>query len=146
MPRPWDYLVPGDVCEDSLLLVLGESLVIVSPGAGAGEGLAGSLEDLAAADESIVAEPVLGRLGGPGIVGPPDAVPQEMWLRAKYPVEIDGYRQMAFGRGERWGRSDGRGNGGGVGGELEVGEETVGPFAGGARAELGIGGGPEKKG
>lgn len=110
------------------------------------------MEDLAAADESFVAEPVLGWLGDPGLIGPPDAIAQEMGLGAEDLVEVDWDRKVALGRGKR-GRSNGcggRGKGGGgvgsAGSELEVGEKTVGPFAGGARAELGIGGGPEEKG
>lgn len=118
-------------------------MVVVPPGARFGEGLAGGLEDLAAAEERLRAEAVLRRLRSPGLVGSPDAVAEEVRLGPEDPVEVDGDGHVALGRGEL-GRRERGGEGGGGGGrgggrggvvgcgELEVGEESVGPSAGGA--------------
>lgn len=124
-------------------------MVVVPAGARFGEGLAGGLEDLAAADESLGAEAVRRRLRGPSLVGSPDAVAEEVRLGAEDAVEVDGDGHVALGRGElgrRERRGERGGGGGGRGGgvvgrgELEVGEEAVGPFAGGAGDGGGAGG------
>ena len=62
------------------------------------------------------------------------------------PGRINGDGDVAFGTINRWwrrdesggGRGGGEGGGGGSGGEIEVGEMTVGPFAGGADSCRGV--------
>ena len=96
------------------------------------------MEDLAAANQGVVGETVLWRLGNPSFVSAPNAIAEEMRFGAKDTVEVDGDGHVALGRSQRrkksggGGRMVGGGGGGRFGEELEVGDEAVGPFAGGA--------------
>lgn len=87
-------------------------------------------------------EAVLRRLGSPSLVGSANAVGEEMGLGAEELVEVEGDGDVAL-RSERGRRSESGGGGvvvvvggGGVAEELEVGEEAVGPFAGGGECGL----------
>lgn len=87
-----------------------------------------------------MAESVLRRLRNPSLVSSPDAIAEEVRLGAEDLVEVEGDGHMALGGSKRRRRgSEGGGGGGvvlvvggGVAGEIEVGEEAVGPSAGGA--------------
>ena len=92
------------------------------------------MEDLAAANQGVVGETVLWRLGNPSFVSAPNAIAEEMRFGAENTVEVDGDGHVALGRSQRRKKSGGGGRmvGGRFGEKLEVGDEAVGPFAGGA--------------
>lgn len=99
------------------------------------------MENLSPADQCILAEPILRRFGNPSLVSSPNTIPEEMRLGSEDAVEVDGDGHVAFG-GSELGRESGSESGGcgggggkrmvgGVGEEMEIGDETVGPFASG---------------
>lgn len=127
-------------------MIFTEALIVISSRGRVREGFASGLEDLAAANQGVVSETVLWRLGNPSFVSAPNAIAEEMRFGAEDTVEVDGDGHVALRRSQRRKKSGGGGRmvgeGGRFGEELEVGDEAVGPFAGGAgggEAELVVG-------
>ena len=59
------------------------------------------MEDLAAANQGVVGETVLWRLGNPSFVSAPNAIAEEMRFGAEDTVEVDGDGHVALGRSQR---------------------------------------------